>query len=134
MNNIIRVLLIEDNSGYADLIEELLKTPHRQKVYFNIDHVDRLQTALELLTHTRRFEVILSDLDLPDSRGSETIELLTGHNCTPPIVVLTGNDDKNIERECKRAGVQGYLNKKQVTGQLLANTLIYAIIWQRAQE
>jgi CheY-like chemotaxis protein len=138
VNNIIRVLLIEDSSEYANLVQEFLTNPHRQKFFFGIEHVNRLEAALARLNAGEEFDVVLSDLDLPDSRGIETVSKLVeaeSHADTSlPLVVLTGCDDKDIERECKRDGVQGYLNKEQVVGQLLANTLIYAIIWQRAQE
>ena len=75
--------------------------------------------------------MVLSDLDLPDSRGIETVKTLT--DLALPLVVLTGNGDKDIEEECKQTGVQEFLDKRQVTQQLLINTLVYAIMYQWAK-
>lgn len=125
----IRVLSIEDSPADAALIQE--KLAEAQSVAwdlprFEIEHVDRLEAALERLIEGK-IDVVLSDLDLPDSQAGETVAALREQIPQMPLVVLTGREDEALARKSVRAGVQDYLYKKEITGSLLARTLIYAI-------
>ena len=61
-SEIIRVLLIEDDPGYARLIREILK--EASAAQFDLAHVERLGEEA--------FDVMLLDLNLPDSQGLHT--------------------------------------------------------------
>ncbi len=125
----IRVLSIEDHPADARLIQEKLSEAERigwNLPHFEIEHVDRLEAALARLREAD-FDVVLSDLDLPDSRAGETVSTLRQHIPHMPLVVLTGREDEELARKSVRAGVQDYLYKDEATGSLLARTLMYAI-------
>ena len=62
----IRVLLVEDNPGDARFILEMLRDV--QADLFALEQVDRLAPALERLSRAA-VDVVLLDLDLPDSKG-----------------------------------------------------------------
>ena len=127
--SIIHVLSIEDHPADARLIKEKLAEAERigwNLPRFEIEHVDHLQAALTRLRETH-FDVVLSDLDLPDSRAGETVATLRQHIPHMPLVVLTGREDEELARKSVRAGVQDYLYKDEATGSLLARTLMYAI-------
>jgi PAS domain S-box-containing protein len=135
----IRVLAIEDNPVDAELVQENLAEAQRVGwglPRFEIEHVARLEPALERLDAGDgcRFDVVLSDLDLPDSRASETVTTLREHIPHMPLVVLTGREDEALARKSVRAGVQDYLYKNEATGSLLARTLMYAIERQQAHD
>lgn len=133
--NLIHALLIEDNPTDADLIQEKLEVARRVSwdlPCFAIEHVVRLKEALACLENGA-FDVVLSDLDLPDSRAGETITTLREHIPHMPIVVLTGREDEALAQKSVRAGVQDYLYKNEATGSLLARTMMYAIERQQAQ-
>ena len=101
--NEIKILLIEDNPGDARLIEEALSVVGDGA---QLQCVDRLAKGLEMLKR-ERFDAVLLDLSLPDSRGFWTFEQL--RRCAPnvPVVVLTGLDDEGLAlravRECAPA-------------------------------
>ncbi|MFP4345980.1 MAG: PAS domain S-box protein [Anaerolineales bacterium] len=127
--SIIRVLAIEDSPADARLIRERLAEAERTSwnlPHFKVEHVERLQRALVRLWEAE-FDVVLSDLDLPDSRAGETVATLREHIPQMPLVVLTGREDEELARKSVRAGVQDYLYKDEATGSLLARTLMYAI-------
>ncbi len=65
----IRILLIEDNSGDARLIQEMLTEEVDSP--FTLECAGSLAEGLERLDKTD-FDVVLSDLGLPDSSGLET--------------------------------------------------------------
>ena len=70
---IVNVLLIEDELADATLICNALSEEDENQII--IRHVDRLSSAIDLL-EKEEFDVILSDLSLPDSQGIETFENL----------------------------------------------------------
>lgn len=74
-----------------------------------------------------RFDVILLDVNLPDSRGWEGLERLRGLRDPVPVVLLTGADDVEIARECLRRGAQDYLIKGQVDGASILRAIEFAI-------
>ena len=133
--NLIHALLIEDNPTDADLVHEKLEVAQHVSwdlPHFEIEHVVRLKEALARLENGA-FDVVLSDLDLPDSRAGETIAMLREHIPHMPLVVLTGREDEELAQKSVRAGVQDYLYKNEATGSLLARTMMYAIERQQAQ-
>jgi PAS domain S-box-containing protein len=128
-DRVIHVLLIEDN--FADVVLVREKLAEAQRVgwdlpRFKIEHVNRLKAALARLDDGE-FDVVLTDLDLPDSRAGDTVAALREHIPHMALVVLTGREDETLARKSVRAGVQDYLYKNEATGSLLARTLMYAI-------
>jgi PAS domain S-box-containing protein len=126
----IHVLSIEDNANDALLIQEMLADASRlgwNLPPFDIVHVSRLSEAMAYLD-IGAIDVILTDLDLPDSRaGEKTFTRIHAHAPTVPIVVLTGREDEDMARRAVRAGAEDYLFKREMNGSLLAHALIYAI-------
>jgi two-component system cell cycle response regulator len=122
--NIIKVLLIEDNSGDARLIQEALF--ESKYIQFELKWVDQLDAGIECITKDI-YDVILLDLSLPDSHGMNTIINIREHTQTIPIVVLTGLDDEQVAIHAVQHGAQDYLIKGQVNSGLITRSLRYAI-------
>ena len=116
----IRILLVEDNPGDVRLFREYLA--EEGSAAFEIEQVDRLQSALSHLT-AGEYDVMLLDLSLPDSHGLDTVR--TVHTAAPnvPIVVLTGHDDERQAVRSVQEGAQDYLVKGRVDGNLLARSM-----------
>jgi DNA-binding response OmpR family regulator len=120
----INVLMIEDSADYAVLIQSYLS--NAAAVIYEVKHVDRLKEGLELLTNGG-FDVILLDLNLPDSTGLNTFEKAYAQAPDVPILVLTGYDDDEFAIEAAQKGAQDYLVKGQITDSLLGRSIRYAI-------
>src|SRR5437588_1257510 len=88
----IRVLLVEDSPGDARLIELLLA---ENDTPFEVKIAGKLSQALELLKN-ENFDVILSDLSLPDSERIDTFRRI--HSAAPllPMIVLSGLADESL--------------------------------------
>lgn len=119
-----RVLLVEDNPGDALLVRALLE--EEASGSFEITHVRRWDLALEHLRGPG-FDVVLLDLDLPDSRGRITVRRALHDAPRVPIVILTGYDDESIAIAAVKGGAQDYLVKGEVEGRALVRTLRHAI-------
>jgi signal transduction histidine kinase len=119
----VEILLVEDNPGDARLIREMLKGS--AAVRFELTHKERLGEALTCLTELP-FDVLLLDLDLPDSQGLETVLQTISAVPKMPIIVLTGLDDDTLGMQAVEKGAQDYLVKGQINGHLLVRAILYA--------
>ncbi|MFZ4702027.1 MAG: EAL domain-containing response regulator [Candidatus Methylumidiphilus sp.] len=131
MSDVFRVLLVEDNPGDADLIDELL--PKEGDMGFSVQCVPRLAAALEQVK-TNSFDVILLDLGLPDSAGLDTLLAMRKGAAGLPIVVLTGNDDDRMGLAAIRQGAQDYVVKGHVYGPFLSRILRFAVERRQIEE
>ena len=120
----IRVLLIEDNPGDFRLVQANLA--QAAPGAFLVTHADRLAEALARID-TERFDVVLSDLTLPDSDRIATATAIIAHAPNLPLVALTGSHDDALGEAVIQRGAQDYLIKNEASGPLIARTLRYAI-------
>jgi len=127
-----RVLLVEDNPGDARLLREVLADAHPGG--YEVQNADCLNEGLRRLEQDDRYDVILLDLSLPDSRGLATVSAIQTAVPDVPIVVLTGTDDDTLGVEAVRIGAQDYLVKGRADGRLLARTIDYATERKRTEK
>jgi PAS domain S-box-containing protein len=127
----IRALLVEDNPSDARLFQELVRETGVDRL--QLDHVDRLETALTRLSRDH-FDVLLLDLSLPDEQGLTTLVRAHTHAPKIPIVILTGLDDEALAIKAVRAGAQDYLIKGRVDRDQLVRAVRYAAERARAIE
>jgi diguanylate cyclase (GGDEF)-like protein len=130
-NQEIKVLLIEDNPEYANLLRRILSKEKRPP--FNLEPAASLQAGLERLVQAD-IDVILLDLTLPDSQGIDTFHRVHTQAPAVPIIILTGFDDERLALEAVGKGAQDYLVKSQVDGRMLPRVMRYAIERKRAEE
>ena len=120
----IRVLLIEDNSFDADILQEQLD--EGQAIDISLIWVDRMSKA-ERALETDSFDLILLDVNLPDSDGLAT--LFRAKKLAPklPIIILSGLSDEEVAIEAVQNGAQDYLVKGQFSNDILTRSILYAI-------
>jgi PAS domain S-box-containing protein len=126
----INILLVEDNPGDARLIKEMLKT---ESAPFELETVGRLAAAFEKLKGSK-YDVMLLDLGLPDSKGMETMEKVQKLAADLPIIILTGMTDEQIGIQAVEQGAQDFLIKWEASEAVLARTINYAIERKKADE
>lgn len=127
----IKVLLIDDNPGEALLFKTLLNRIGSDG--FILVHEDSLAAGLEHL-RTYDLDVVLLDLNLPDSQGFQTVKEVKTRFDHLPIILLTGLDDQSLALHAVRDGAQDYILKQHVDGYLLNRSIRYAIERQRSEE
>jgi two-component system KDP operon response regulator KdpE len=64
--------------------------------------------------------LVLLDIGMPGGMGTEVLKRLRGSPMTSriPIVIVSGNEDLEVEREVRALGVQGYFRKPADFGKL----------------
>ena len=127
----IRLLLIEDDPLDERLLRERLGAA--DGVRFEIETTDRLDGGLERL-RTGRFDLVLLDLSLPDSEGSESIAQMHQEAPQIPIIALTGLDDPIIIANAVKHGAEDYLVKGTFKTDVLIRAMLYAIDRARARQ
>ena len=119
----IHILLIEDNPGDALIINEMLKEVYADN--FVLDHFKRIKDGLEHVNED--FDIMLLDLNLPDSQGIGTFNTMNMHAPEVPIIILTGLLDEDLAINIVSEGAQDYLVKGQIDKQLLSRSIKYSI-------
>jgi DNA-binding NarL/FixJ family response regulator len=123
------VLLIEDDKVHQRLIYNLLAKGDDEQTYI-IELCDCLADGIAYLADHHNIDVILLDLNLPDSHGLETLLALQSHlteDKALPIIIQTGNDDENLVVKAFQLGVEGYLKKSTLDRKLLIYSIKLAI-------
>ena len=117
-----RLLLIEDDFEDALLIEEFLD---QQRYSYSIDHFTLLEKGINALSETK-YDLVLTDMNLPDSTGIETVERVIKACEHTPLIVLTGNDDEEMGVLSLDLGTQDYLVKGKFDGKELVKSIKFA--------
>jgi PAS domain S-box-containing protein len=121
---VLRILLVEDNPGDADLLREALSLLDEP---LEMTHVECLAQVAECLKRGGPFDAVLLDLGLPDSTGMATLEQANRAAPHLPIIVLTGVEDEALGIEAVRKGAQDYLVKGQNRPRALLRAIHHAI-------
>ncbi len=131
IKNEIRILLIEDNPGDANLLEKQLEII--EGTQYNIHLAETLSAGIKAL-EDNSFDIVLTDLSLPDSNGFETIEGILEVNKTVPLIVLSGQEDEEFSIKAVQLGAQDYLTKGLGDGHLISRAIRYSIERKRAEQ
>ncbi len=126
----IRILLVEDVPVIARIVERMLEnSPHCK---YHLEWRKNLADTLAIL-RDRDFDMILLDLNLPDSAELDTLARVLEVARGVPVVVLTATEDEHIGLKAVQAGAQDYLVKGQCSGPELDRSIVYSIERHRLQ-
>ena len=123
------VLLIEDNPGDAQRIQEIL---NQGGTAVEVTWLQTLEAAREKLSQGE-FAAILLDADLPDGQGVLVFNAV--HQAAPrtPIIILTGQEDDAAALNLVQAGALDYLVKDRLDAYLLQHAMLLSIERKRSE-
>ena len=115
MKKINSILLIEDFTDIRDWLAGLLR------VAFGEVKITEAATVAQAYSHlnTKSFDLIVTDLNLPDGTGIDILHRIKKQGSTAYCVVATVYDDDAHLLPALNAGADGYLLKDQTGEQLL---------------
>jgi len=107
----LRILLLEDNSHDAELIQELLEAD-----YFVCD-VTRAQTRAEFVAGLQdaRIDLILADYKLPSFDGLTALQLALDARADLPFIFVSGSLGEEIAIEALKIGATDYVVKSRLS-------------------
>ncbi|MFJ8749135.1 PP2C family protein-serine/threonine phosphatase [Streptomyces sp. NPDC102441] len=124
------LLLVEDDSGDALLVEEMLTD----------SELDAPLTWCKTLAEARRFLLdcgtsvcVLLDLHLPDVNGLDAVRQLVGSAPDAAVIVLTGLDESETGLSAVAQGAQDYLVKGRIEPEMLGRAIRYALQRKHAE-
>lgn len=116
----LRVLIVDDDAGVCQSLKDLLEAEH-----CCIETASSGVVAMECLER-EHFELVLSDVVMPDMDGYELYQTVKKRSPKLPVVLMTAfNYDKDhiIKRSCLE-GLQGVIFKKPVNPTMLKKILL----------
>jgi two-component system, sensor histidine kinase len=122
----VKVLLVEDNLADAKLVMLAL---NEAKGTFEIEHVSTASAMMKRLRKEECPDVVLLDLQLPDSSGLDTLESVVNACPHTPIIVLSGLDDEDFIIEAANSGASEYVikNPNSITPSNMRKVIYYVI-------
>ncbi|WP_018411572.1 two-component system response regulator KdpE [Methyloversatilis thermotolerans] len=107
------ILIVEDDPGIRRFVRQALEDAGH-----SVSDADRLQRGL-IDAATRKPDLLIVDLGLPDGDGLDLIRELRGWN-TQPVIVLSARSGEADKIAALDAGADDYLAKPFSVGELLA--------------
>ncbi|KAJ0978534.1 hypothetical protein J5N97_014008 [Dioscorea zingiberensis] len=102
----LRVLVVDDDPTCLKTIEKLL-----WRCQYNVTTCPRAETALSMLRERRGgFDLILSDVHMPDMDGFKLLELI-GLEMDLPVIMISGDDGKDVVMKGVIHGAVDYILK-----------------------
>jgi PAS domain S-box-containing protein len=120
----ITILLIEDNTQDIRLINEMLK--EIKSFSYKLITSATLKEGIEKI-HKNKLDIILLDLNLPDSTGQHTFNKVIDFSKEIPIVLVTGNEDHELSLKLIMEGAQDYITKQSLNPSPLEKSILYSI-------
>jgi len=120
----IKTLIIEDSPADAFIVSEYLEEI-REKV-FNIQITESLAEGEELIEQGE-FDIVLIDLNLPDSRGINHYKTVFKRYAYLPFIIMTGLSNLEISVNMIKQGAKDYLVKGEFDANLLNRSISYVI-------
>ena len=109
------VLIIDDSNELRSLLESLLPYSGYQAISACTGQ-EGLSLAL-----TMHPDVILLDLELPDTTGLQVLEALNRHRLTIPTIMITGYGSEGVAARALRLGALSYLIKPFTSEEVLSS-------------
>ena len=123
--NAMRIMLLEDGKDNQRLLTHLLTRAGAEVSIFENGKlgIESLTTNGKLEGPLRApfpYDIILTDMQMPELDGYLTVQLLRQKGCTCPIIALTAFAMQGSSDECLKAGCNDYLSKPLTREALLA--------------
>src|SRR3990167_7132807 len=124
------IFIVEDNPDEVFLIRQILSRAPETR--FEVTVAATLEEALPQL-RAHQPDLLILDLNLPDSGGIETFQRVFSVYPTLPIIIATALPDKGVALEAIYAGAQDFLVKGQYQENTLLRSMDYALERSRLQ-
>lgn len=109
-------LVVDDEQIVLESVRRIL-----EEQGFKVETASRIDQAIDLLK-TTRYDLVLTDLMMPDSSGMELIEAVAGEYPDTGVIMFTGYPTVESVRESMKLGALDYLPKPFTPEELIEVT------------
>jgi len=122
--NEIKILMIDDDKDDFMIVQDIIKDIIHHK--YTIDWRPSFEEGLKAIDE-KKHDVYLIDYKLGAKTGLELIKKAIGSGCEAPMIILTGENNFEVDEQAMKAGAADYMVKGTISGQILESSIRYAI-------
>lgn len=100
-----KILLVEDDTGFGTMLRKWF-----ERNDFSVRWCTHLNSAQEALSR-EEYDIVLSDLRLPDGDGIMLLQWMKEHNVNTPVIILTGYGEVQTAVAAIKLGAFDFLEK-----------------------
>jgi diguanylate cyclase (GGDEF)-like protein len=127
----VRILLVDDEYDEYVLMGQLLTAIAHTR--YELTWCRDMEHALEAI-QSELHDVILLDYQSNLAESQNLLTKAVSLGCTTPIIVMTDEMDRNLDKDAIKSGASDYLVKGQIDSQVLERALRYAIDRKEAEQ
>ena len=109
-----RILIVDDDPYFLRVLSRILSGEN-----FQVTTAEGATQAAQVLKENS-FDIVISDLRLPDGDGLSILQQVRKAGLEVPVVILTAYGEVDSYLEAMNAGVTEYLNKPVKSEELIA--------------
>lgn len=121
-----QILIVEDHVTLQECVSDMLKQEFHLPAVVGKDTVKEALQALEWFVP----DVILLDVGLPDMDGIEALPQLGKKAPNAQIVMLTGQDGREMRQKAFAAGAVAYVPKDEIGNDELTSVIRKCMEWE----
>jgi DNA-binding NarL/FixJ family response regulator len=114
----VSVLIVDDHSGFRARARRLLEAEGYAVVGEAANGEQAVRAARALAP-----DLVLLDVNLPDTDGFAVAQELTGHAGAPAVVLTSTRDAADVAELVRSSGARGFVPKAELSGDALAALL-----------
>jgi two-component system, cell cycle response regulator len=133
MTELLCILVIEDDPEDVFFLTNTLNKLEDKGIAPQLKITANLEEAIKAL-NDRAFDIIITDLYLPDSQGLDTFLEIQKRADAAPIIIVGGSTEDESVRDAIKLGAQDYLAKSDLNVGLLSRIIHHAIERHRLHE
>ena len=122
--DLIKVLLVDDDEDDYMITRDLLLDV--EALEYDLDWISSYAEALDAIERNQH-DIYLIDYRLGERDGMQLLNEALDGGCTAPIILLTGQGDREVDVEAMKAGAADYLVKGQIDHILLERSIRHSI-------
>ncbi len=127
----IKVLLVDDDEDDYLITRDLISQIREHR--YDLEWINNYNDALAAVERGEH-DICLLDYRLGERTGLELLRESQSLSKRPPLILLTGQGDQEIDLEAMKAGAADYLVKSRLSADTLERAIRYAIERKRTQE
>jgi DNA-binding response OmpR family regulator len=111
-----RILLVDDDEDVGRLVQHILRVQ-------GLGPAPQVTTGRQALSSLDGIDIVLLDLQLPDTSGLDLLDAIRTRPTPPAVIVVTAHGNESLAAAALRRGADDYLAKDAALGELLPQIL-----------
>src|SRR4051794_37984905 len=121
----VKVLMVDDDEDDFVIVRDLLRDAGDGR--YDLTWVSAPEEALRLACEQGKADVVLVDYRLGAVDGIRFVREVIARSCKAPVILLTGQGDRAVDLAAMEAGAADFLNKAQMSADVLERAIRYAV-------